>query len=197
MNREAELCRQTGETSINISLQLDSNKKSEICTGIGFFDHMLQQISRHGYMNLSIQCKGDLEVDCHHTIEDVGITLGKVLNLAVGDKKGITRYGSCILPMDDALICCALDLSGRAYYVSDVTFTRESINGFDLEMVDEFFRALCQHGGINLHFKYLAGTNNHHIAEGMFKAFAKALLSAVSYDERIKGVLSTKGLLEG
>lgn len=194
--KEANIKRKTNETDISCSMVLRVDEESSIDTGIGFFDHMLHQLGRHGLMKLDVKAVGDLFVDGHHLIEDVGITLGKALSECMGDKSGIKRYGSNILPMDDALICCALDLSGRVYYQSDVTFTRESINGFDLEMVDEFFRALCQHAGMNLHFKYMAGVNNHHMVEGMFKAFAKALMEAVSVDPYRNGVLSTKGLLE-
>lgn len=197
MIRQSRLERVTNETKIKCQLTLDSCKSSEIKTGIGFFDHMLEQIARHGFMQLNLEAKGDLEVDCHHTIEDVGIVLGKAIGKALSGCGGIVRYGSSMLPMDEVLMCCAIDLSGRPYYCSNVTFTRECIGGMDLEMVDEFFRAIATHAGMNLHFRMFEGINNHHMVEAMFKAFAKALSAAVQLDDRIKGTLSTKGVLEG
>ena len=156
---------------------------------------MLDGFARHGLFDLDVKVDGDLFVDCHHTIEDTGIVLGNAIKEAVGDKKGIKRYGSCILPMDEALVLCAIDLSGRPYYVSDAVFTAEKCGDMDLEMVKEFFYAVSYSAGINLHFKVLSGSNNHHIVEAMFKAFAKALDSATMFDERIVGVLSTKETL--
>ena len=195
MNRTAEAERNTKETKIRLLLNLDGTGRTELHTGIGFFDHMLDGFARHGLFDLEVSVDGDLEVDCHHTVEDTGIVLGNAIREAVGDKKGIRRYGSCILPMDEALVLCAVDLSGRPYYVSDAQFTAERIGDLDTEMVKEFFYAVSYSGQMNLHFKVLSGSNNHHICEAMFKAFAKALDAAVSYDERITDVLSTKGSL--
>ena len=194
--RQCTKCRETKETQIALYLNLDGGER-KIETGIGFFDHMLTHVSKHGFLDLDLKAEGDLHVDCHHTIEDVGIVLGKAIAQALGDKKGIKRYGSFILPMEEALVVCALDISGRPYLGFDAEFSTQRLGTMDTQMVEEFFRALCLHGGLNLHIKVLAGTNDHHIAEAMFKAFAKALDIAVSYDERIKGVLSTKGMLEG
>ncbi len=196
MERKAALERNTNETRIKAEINIDGTGSGEIKTGIGFFDHMLGQISRHGFFDLTLQANGDLEVDCHHTIEDVGIVLGKCVSAALGDKSGIRRYGDIILPMEDALIICAIDISGRPYLGFDVNFTCERLGDMDTEMVVEFFRAFCLHSGINMHIKMLSGSNNHHICEGIFKAFAKALDEATSIDSRISGVLSTKGMLE-
>lgn len=195
MKRTATIERNTKETKIRICLDLDGTGKVSLHTGIGFFDHMLDGFARHGLFDLDVRTEGDLEVDSHHTVEDTGIVLGNAIREAVGDKKGIRRYGSCILPMDEALILCAVDLSGRPYYVSDAQFTVPRLGDLDTEMVKEFFYAVSCSAQMNLHFKVLSGSNNHHIAEAMFKAFAKALDAAVSYDERITGVLSTKGSL--
>lgn len=195
MERTASFTRTTKETDITLTLCLDGTGNAEISTGIGFFDHMLNGFARHGLFDLSCHVKGDLEVDCHHTIEDTGIVLGEAIKKCVGDKKGIVRYGSCILPMDEALVLCSLDLSGRPYYVSDAEFPSERVGGMDTEMVKEFFYAVSCHAGMNLHFRMLSGSNSHHMIEGMFKAFAKALDMAVSFDPRITGVLSTKGSL--
>ena len=194
-NRTAVVKRNTKETKIRISLSLDGSGKAELDTGVGFFDHMLDGFARHGLFDLEVHVDGDLEVDCHHTVEDTGIVLGNAIREAVGDKKGIRRYGSCILPMDEALVLCAIDLSGRPYYVSDAQFTVPRVGDMDTEMVKEFFYAISYSAQMNLHFKVLSGSNNHHICEAMFKAFAKALDAAVSYDERITDVLSTKGSL--
>lgn len=195
MGREAVVERNTKETKIRVRLELDGSGRAKLDTGVGFFDHMLDGFARHGLFDLEVSVDGDLEVDCHHTVEDTGIVLGKAILEAVGDKKGIRRYGSCILPMDEALVLCAVDLSGRPYYVSDAQFTVPRIGDLDTEMVKEFFYAVSYSAGMNLHFKVLSGSNNHHICEAMFKAFAKALDAAVSYDERITDVLSTKGSL--
>ena len=195
MNRVAEIERNTKETQISISLNLDGVGKTTLNTGVGFFNHMLDGFARHGLFDLAVCVAGDLHVDCHHTVEDTGIVLGKAIKEAVGDKKGIRRYGNCILPMDDALVLCAIDLSGRPYYSSDAVFTTERIGEFDTEMVREFFYALSYSAEMNLHFKVLSGSNSHHICEAMFKAFAKALDAAIAYDERITDVLSTKGSL--
>lgn len=195
MERTVAVTRTTKETDIAVTLNLDGSGKAEISTGIGFFDHMLNGFARHGLFNLNCQVKGDLEVDCHHTIEDTGIVLGQAIRKAVGDKKGIVRYGTCILPMDESLVLCSLDLSGRPYYVSDVEFPTERVGEMDTQMVKEFFYAVSYSAAMNLHFKMLSGGNSHHMIEGMFKAFAKALDMAVAHDPRITDVLSTKGSL--
>ena len=195
MERTAAVTRTTKETDIAVTLNLDGSGKAEISTGIGFFDHMLNGFARHGLFNLNCQVKGDLEVDCHHTIEDTGIVLGQAIRKAVGDKKGIVRYGTCILPMDESLVLCSLDLSGRPYYVSDVEFPTERVGEMDTQMVKEFFYAISYSAAMNLHFKMLSGGNSHHMIEGMFKAFAKALDMAAAHDPRITDVLSTKGSL--
>lgn len=195
MGRTAEIVRNTKETQIKIRLDLDGTGKADIHTGVGFFDHMLEGFARHGLFDLQVEVNGDLHVDCHHTIEDTGIVLGQAIREAAGDKKGIRRYGSRILPMDEVLVLCALDLSGRPYYRSDAGFPTERIGTMDTEMVREFFYAVSYSAAMNLHFKMLSGGNSHHMAEGMFKAFAKALDEAVSFDGRITDVLSTKGTL--
>lgn len=195
MTREATIERNTKETEIRLRLNLDGSGKGEIDTGIGFFDHMLDGFSRHGLFDLFLNVKGDLEVDDHHTIEDTGIVLGTAIREAVGDKKGIRRYGSCILPMDESLVLCAIDLSGRPYFAWDAEFTADRIGDMSTEMVKEFFYAVSYSCGMNLHIKVLSGGNNHHVAEAMFKSFAKALDAATSYDPRITDVLSTKGSL--
>ena len=195
MNRIAIVQRNTKETKIQMEFQIDGKGTCSSETGVGFFDHMLDGFARHGLFDLKVKVDGDLFVDCHHTIEDTGIVLGQAIKEAVGDKIGIKRYGSCILPMDEALVLCAIDLSGRPYYVSDAVFTAEKCGDMDLEMVKEFFYAVSYSAGMNLHFKVLSGSNHHHIVEAMFKAFAKALDSATMVDERIVGVLSTKETL--
>lgn len=194
--RTAEIARKTRETDISLSINLDGTGESEINTGIGFFDHMLSAFSRHGFFDLKAKCDGDLYVDCHHTIEDVGIVLGQAINKALGDKAGIRRFGSVMLPMDDALIACAIDLSGRPYLGFDYEFRVERVGYFDTEMVKEFFLAVAENAGMNLHIKVMSGENAHHIIEAMFKAFAKALDEAVTIDTRITGTLSTKGSLQ-
>lgn len=193
--RTARVERNTAETRIRLSLNLDGSGKADIHTGIGFFDHMLRGFARHGLFDLELHTEGDLEVDTHHTVEDTGIVLGRAIREAVGDKRGIVRYGSKILPMDDALILCALDLCGRPYLSWDLRLDREKVGEFETEMAREFFYALSYSGEMNLHLKQFDGFNNHHIIEGAFKALAKALDQAVQYDERITGVLSTKGTL--
>lgn len=194
--RTARIKRVTKETDIVLHLNLDGTGISHINTGIGFFDHMMEGFARHGFFDLDLKVKGDLHVDCHHTIEDTGIVLGEAIRQALGSKVGIRRYGHVILPMDETLMLCALDLSGRPYLGFDVRYTAERIGEFDTEMFREFFYALSYSAGMNLHFKQLSeGGNNHHIAESSFKAFAKALDLAVSIDERITDVLSTKGSL--
>ena len=195
MSRTADYVRKTKETDITLSLELDGSGVSEIDTGIGFFDHMLEGFARHGFFDLSVKAEGDLIVDCHHTIEDTGIVLGTAIKEALGDKAGIRRYGSMILPMDETLVLCGIDLSGRPYLNFDGEFTAERLGDMDTEMAREFFYAVSYAAGMNLHIKVLDGTNNHHIMEAMFKAFAKALDQATQMDERIQGVLSTKGSL--
>lgn len=195
MGREAYIARKTGETDISIKLNLDGTGKTQINTGIGFFNHMLDSFARHGLFDLEVSADGDLDVDSHHTIEDTGIVLGQAIKEAAGDKKGIKRFGECILPMDESLILCALDLSGRPYLMYNLEFSVPKLGDFDTEMVHEFFYAVSYSAGINLHLKMLDGVNNHHIIEATFKAFAKALDRALEYDERITGVLSTKGSL--
>ena len=195
MNRVAEVKRTTKETDISLSLNLDGNGTSEIDTGIGFFDHMLDGFARHGLFDLKVEVKGDLIVDCHHSIEDTGIVLGEAIRKAVGDKKGMKRFGSCILPMDETLVLCAIDISGRPYLSFDGEFTTDRVGYMDTEMVKEFFYAISYAAGMNLHLKVLSGENNHHMIEAMFKAFARALDEATLIDPRITDVLSTKGSL--
>ena len=175
MARTADYVRKTKETDISLHLNLDGTGSSSIHTGIGFFDHMLDGFARHGLFDLKVNVAGDLAVDCHHTIEDTGIVLGNAIKEAVGDKKGIRRYGSCILPMDETLVLCAVDLSGRPYLVFDGEFTTDRVGYMDTEMVKEFFYAISYTAGMNLHIRVLSGGNNHHMIEAMFKAFAKAL----------------------
>ena len=195
MQRTIELTRKTKETEIKISLNLDGKGESRVGTGIGFFDHMLEGFSRHGFFDLALEIKGDLEVDGHHSVEDAGIVLGQAIREALGDKKGICRYGSCILPMDDALALCAVDLCGRPFFDFDCTFTAQRVGALDTELVREFFYAVSYSAGMNLHIKMLSGINNHHMIEAVFKAFARALDQAVRKDARITDVLSTKGSL--
>lgn len=195
MARIASIERNTNETRISMTLNLDGSGKADIHTGIGFFDHMLNGFARHGLFDLTVRVDGDLEVDTHHTIEDTGIVLGRAIKEAVGDKKGIVRYGSRILPMDEALLLCALDLCGRPYLVYDLQLNREKVGDLETEMIREFFYAVSYGAEMNLHIKQLSGSNNHHIIEGSFKAFAKALDEATRFDERITDVLSTKGTL--
>lgn len=195
MARTADYVRKTKETDISLHLNLDGTGSSSIHTGIGFFDHMLDGFARHGLFDLKVNVAGDLAVDCHHTIEDTGIVLGNAIKEAVGDKKGIRRYGSCILPMDETLVLCAVDLSGRPYLVFDGEFTTDRVGYMDTEMVKEFFYAISYTAGMNLHIRVLSGGNNHHMIEAMFKAFAKALDQAMVIDPRITDILSTKGSL--
>ena len=193
--RHAQVHRKTNETDITLALTLDGSGKQNISTGIGFFNHMLSGFTRHGFFDLDLDVTGDLEVDCHHTIEDTGIVLGNAIREALGDKKGIKRFGSMILPMDETLVLCAIDLSGRPYFVFDAEFTTDRVGDMDTEMVREFFYAVSYAAGMNLHMKVLSGTNNHHIIEALFKAFGKALDDASSYDPRVTDILSTKGSL--
>ena len=194
--RSAEITRNTNETKIAVAINLDGTGRSEIKTGVGFFDHMLDQLARHSLIDLTVQAQGDLHIDDHHTVEDVGIALGQALTRALGDKKGIRRYGHFRLAMDDTQVACALDLSARPYLVWNLGFTAEKIGTFDTELVREFFQALASHGGITLHVDKIHGLNSHHIAEAAFKAVARALREAVEPDPRMAGVLpSTKGAL--
>ena len=193
--RQANIHRKTSETDINLFIRLDGTGDAQVDTGIGFFDHMLKSFARHGMFDLKLNVTGDLIVDCHHTIEDVGIVLGEAIKKALGDKKSIRRYGDIILPMDEALILCAIDLSGRPYLVFDASFSSDMVGYFDTQMVKEFFYAISYCAGMNLHIRKITGENDHHIIEGMFKSFAKALDEACSKDARIKSVLSTKGSL--
>lgn len=195
MIRKAEFNRKTKETDIALTLDIDGSGTSDVNSGIGFFNHMLEGFAKHGFFDLKLRVNGDLEVDGHHTVEDTGIVLGTAIREAIGDKEGIKRYGSFILPMDDALCLCAIDLCGRPYFAYDCDFPVERVGELDTELVREFFYAVCYSAGMNLHIKMLDGSNAHHMIEAMFKAFAKALDEATSYDERIKGVLSTKGAL--
>ena len=195
MSRTATIERNTKETKIRATLDLDGTGKGEIDTGVGFFDHMLDGFSRHGLFDLSAKCQGDVQVDCHHTIEDMGIVLGTAIREALGDKKGIVRYGSSMLPMDEALAMCAIDLSGRPYLVFDAPFKGDMVGAMDTQMAHEFFYAVSYAAGMNLHLKVLYGENDHHMMEALFKAFAKALDVATRFDPRITDVLSTKGTL--
>lgn len=191
--RKASLNRNTKETTVELSLALDGSGAGKIDTGIGFFDHMLTLFARHGDFDLSVKCKGDLYVDAHHSVEDIGIVLGKALKEALGDKCGIRRYGAALIPMDETLVEVALDLSGRSYLVFHADFTAERIGEFPTEMAEEFFRALADNAGMTLHINLRYGKNNHHMAEGIFKAFGHALKDAVALEGN--GILSTKGVL--
>ncbi len=195
MERYASIKRTTKETDIAAALSLDGAGNGKISSGIGFLDHMLEGFARHGFFDLTLTVKGDLHVDGHHSVEDAGIVLGAAIKEALGDKKGIRRYGSCILPMDDALALCAVDLCGRPYFAFDCNFSADKVGDLDTELVREFFYAVSYSAGMNLHIKMLSGINNHHMIEAVFKAFARALDEAVGRDERITGVLSTKGSL--
>lgn len=195
-DRVAYVERKTSETDIKLELRLDGSGKTKIDTGIGFFDHMLNSFARHGFFDLKLLVKGDLYVDSHHTIEDTGIVLGEAIKKALGDKKGIKRYGQRFLPMDESLVLCAIDLSGRPYFSYDMNLTVDQVGYFDTEMVKEFFYAVSYSAGMNLHLKQISGSNNHHIIEAAFKSFAKALDEASQIDSRMKdAVLSTKGTL--
>lgn len=193
--RIAEYTRKTKETDIYLFFDLDGRGDAKVDTGIGFFDHMLDGFARHGLFDLNVKVTGDLVVDCHHTIEDTGIVLGNAIKKAVGDKKGIKRFGNCMLPMDETLVLCAVDLSGRPYLSFDAEFTTDRVGYMDTEMVKEFFYAISYSAGMNLHLKVITGGNNHHMIEAMFKAFAKALDEATIIDPRITDILSTKGSL--
>ncbi|GAA4298768.1 imidazoleglycerol-phosphate dehydratase HisB [Anaerocolumna aminovalerica] len=196
MSRNAKVERKTKETDIILELNLDGTGKGIIETGVGFFNHMLDNFARHGFFDLNLITNGDLHVDSHHTVEDTGIVLGQAIRNALGDKKGIKRYGNAMIPMDETLVICALDLSGRPYLVFDLPLTAEKVGYMETELVKEFFYAVSYSAGMNLHIKLIHGSNNHHIIEAAFKAFAKALDQAVQYDERIEDVLSTKGTVD-
>lgn len=193
--RTSEKKRETKETSISLSINIDGKGEAKVDSGIGFFDHMLEGFARHGFFDLTLSCEGDLLVDGHHTVEDCGIVLGEAIKEAVGSKEGINRYGHMILPMDDALVLCAVDLCGRPYLQFDAKFPTERIGYLDTELVREFFYAVSYSAGMNIHIKVISGHNSHHICEAMFKSFAKALDIATCYDPRITNVLSTKGTL--
>lgn len=193
--RKADISRVTGETNVHIAIDLDGTGKADIHTGIGFFDHMLNSFARHGLFDLTVDVKGDLEVDSHHTIEDTGIVLGQAIAAALGEKKGIKRYGSFLLPMDETLAMCAVDLSGRPYLNYQAEFTVEKLGTLDTEMIREFFYAVSYSAAMNLHLKIVDGGNNHHMAEALFKAFGKALDMATMEEPRMNGVWSTKGSL--
>ncbi len=194
--RKATITRKTAETDISVAINLDGTGTYDTETGVGFFDHMLDQLARHSLIDMNIRCAGDLHIDDHHTVEDVGIALGQALATALADKKGIRRYGACLLPMDDALVRCALDLSGRPYLVWNMDLPTPKIGTFDTELVREFFQALSTHGGITLHVDALQGLNSHHMAEAAFKSVARALREAVETDPRKSDAIpSTKGAL--
>ena len=193
--RKATVSRKTAETGIEVSINLDGTGQYDCRTGVGFFDHMLDQLSRHSLIDLTVRAKGDLHIDDHHTVEDVGIAIGQALTKALGDKKGIRRYGSFLLAMDDALVRTALDLSARPFLIWNVDFPTQKIGTFDTELVREFFQALSTHGGITLHVDAIHGINSHHIAEATFKSVARALREAVEPDPRSDALPSTKGAL--
>lgn len=193
--RFTKISRKTKETDIQMEFKLDGKGNSLIETGIGFFDHMLDSFTRHGFFDMKLNVKGDLYVDAHHTVEDTGIVLGQAIKKTLGDKKGIRRYGFFMLPMDEALISCAVDLSGRPYLSYDLNFNNDRIGYMDTELIKEFFYAVSYNAGINLHINMISGENSHHIAEAAFKAFAKALDEASRFDKRVEDVLSTKGVI--
>lgn len=194
--RSATITRKTAETDISVTINLDGSGRYDNKTAVGFFDHMLDQLARHALIDMEVRCSGDLHIDDHHTVEDVGIALGQALSKAVGDKKGIRRYGACLLPMDDALVRSALDLSGRPFLVWNIEMPTPKIGTFDTELVREFFQAFSTHGGITLHVDQLHGINSHHIAEAAFKSVARALRDALETDPRkADAIPSTKGTL--
>lgn len=194
--RKAQITRKTAETDISVEINLDGAGTYDNQTGVGFFDHMLDQLARHALIDMTVRCSGDLHIDDHHSVEDVGIALGQALTEAMGDKRGIKRYGECVLPMDDARVACALDLSGRPFLVWEVEMPTQKIGTFDTELVREFFQAFATHGGITLHITQAAGFNSHHIAEAAFKAVARSLRDALEVDPRkADAIPSTKGSL--
>ncbi len=193
--RTAHIARKTSETDITLDLAIDGNGASDIATGVGFFDHMLTHIAKHGLLNLTVKATGDLHIDDHHTVEDVGIVLGKALAEALGDRAGITRVGNVAVPMDEALVFCAIDISGRGFLACDLVCSTPKLGDFTTEMVPEFFRAVAVNAGWTVHLRQLAGTNSHHIVESAFKAFGRAMAEAVRVSPRVQGVPSTKGVL--
>ena len=195
MARCAEIKRKTAETQISVKLTLDGEGKCDIATGIGFLDHMLTLLAKHSFMDLTVKAKGDLEVDSHHTVEDIGIVLGEALREALGDKAGIHRYGNCFIPMDETLAQACLDFSGRPFLVFGAEIPKIKLGNYDAEMTEEFFRAVAMHCGLTLHIRVLYGSNVHHIIEAVFKAFARAVAEAAAVDPRVKGVMSSKGVL--
>lgn len=195
MTRRAEIARKTNETDVALTLLIDGKGVSKITTGIGFLDHMLTLFARHGMLNIDLNAAGDLDVDSHHTVEDIGIVLGQAVKEALGDKKSVSRYGTSFVPMDEALAMVSLDLSGRPFLVFDAQFSNGRVGEMDTELFEEFFRAVAFNAGITLHIKVLYGVNNHHMIEAVFKAFGHAFAEAVAVDGRIEGVLSTKGVL--
>ncbi len=195
VQRIAAVSRRTNETDIHIEVNLDGQGIADLNSGIGFFDHMLTHIARHGNIDLKLRCSGDLHIDDHHTVEDVGIALGQAIAEALGDKAGIVRAGQCTMPMDEALVSCALDISGRGFLAEDFNLSTPRLGEYTTELTTEFFRAVAVNAGITLHFQQLRGTNTHHVIEAAFKAFARAVAMAVSHSERVKGIPSTKGVL--
>lgn len=193
--RKADIHRQTTETDIHLSIQVEGEGKYEVSTGVPFLDHMLELFARHGFFNLSLQASGDIAIDDHHTVEDVGLALGQALREALGDKHGIRRFGAASVPLDEALVECVVDLSGRPFLAYNLDIRQERVGNFSTELVHDFFLALTNQVGMNLHLNMTQGRNPHHIIEAGFKAFARALSSAVEYDPRVQGVLSTKGSL--
>lgn len=194
--RTASIARKTAETDIRLTMNLDGSGRSEIHSGVGFLDHMLTLFARHGRFDLTVDCEGDTWVDDHHSVEDIGICLGEATAQALGDKRGITRYGSMLLPMDEALILCAVDISGRPMLCTELQIPTEKVGTFDTELVQEFLQAFASRAGLTLHVRQLAGSNSHHIIEGVFKALGRALSAAVAVDERAKDEIpSTKGML--
>lgn len=193
--RKADIQRKTNETDIHLSIQLEGEGKYEVSTGVPFLDHMLELLTRHGFFNLSVQASGDIAVDDHHTVEDVGLALGQALREALGDKHGIRRFGEASVPLDEALVSCVVDLSGRPFLAYNLEIRQERVGNFSTELIHDFFLALTNQVGMNLHLNMTQGRNPHHIIEAGFKAFARALSSAVEHDPRVQGVLSTKGRL--
>ncbi len=193
--RKADIHRQTTETDIHLSIQIEGEGKYEVSTGVPFLDHMLELFARHGFFNLSVQASGDIAIDDHHTVEDVGLALGQALREALGDKHGIRRFGAASVPLDEALVECVVDLSGRPFLAYNLDIQQERVGSFSTELIHDFFLALTNQVGMNLHLNMTQGRNPHHIIEAGFKAFARALSSAVEYDPRVQGVLSTKGSL--
>ena len=193
--RCAEIKRKTAETQISVKLNLDGEGKCDIATGIGFLDHMLTLLAKHSFMDLTVKAKGDLEVDSHHTVEDIGIVLGEALQEALGDKAGIHRYGNCFIPMDETLAQACLDFSGRPFLIFGAEIPKIKLGNYDTEMTEEFFRAIAMNCGLTLHIRVLYGSNVHHIIEAVFKAFARAVAEAAAVDPKVKGVMSSKGIL--